>query len=282
MRIKLYKTILLTLLPLLTACYSEYVSMDYDIHHYPCRNESGDKIAFIVSKCAYRPAKGISRFPDGGTPKYLLEETSLFLLDTNSMDLKKITDFDDLIPLLGCHRSNWSTKLACFNDSIYCSISPVSDWEFYLRMAETSKDTQKIKITEEKYNQPLAFHHLKNEHKSITNSVFQQKYTKDKEISFSAIKKHLSEFPLSEMGLVIQKIYPKSDEAYIKETIFLKNKSRITRQAVMEQIISKLNKQHIKVLLREMDEYKNNLEGREKENYMRNSRVLYNEMKALL
>jgi hypothetical protein len=256
--------------------------MDYDIHHYPCRNESGDKIAFIVSKCAYRHAKGIARFPDGGTPKYLLEETSLYLLDTNSRDLDKLTDFQYLTELLGCHRSNWTTKLACSTDSIYCNISPVSNWEFYLRMAKTAKDSQKVKRIQEKYNHPLVFHSLMQKSKIINDTLFQQKYTKDREVNFSVLKRHLSVIPLSEMGLVIQEIYPKSDEAYIEETILLRNTSRLARQAVLEQIISKLNNQQIKALLREMNEYKKDLKGREKENYKRNSRALYNEMKALL
>jgi hypothetical protein len=149
-------------------------------------------------------------------------------------------------------------------------------------MAETARDSQKIKKLKGKYGEPLVFDLPKDKTSSINDSIFQENYTKDSKVSFSALKKHLAEVPLSEMGLVIKKIYPKTDQAYIEETIFLKNKSRITRQAVMEQIISKLNKKQIKSLLREMEEYKNKLEGREKEDFKRNSKVLYNEMKALL
>lgn len=68
----------------------------------------------------------------------------------------------------------------------------------------------------------------------------------------------LKQLPLSELGLVVQDIYPKTDKDYIKETIFLKNTSSLTRQAVIEQIISKLSKQKIKGLLREMEKYQNN------------------------
>mgnify|MGYP000415015252 CR=1 FL=1 len=249
---------------------------------YPRYSNTGDKIVFVVSKCAYRPAKGITRFPDGGTPKYLLEETSLYFLDTNSRSIKKLSDFEELTKLLGCHRSNWSTRLAISNDSVYCSISPVSDWDFYFKMAKTNRDSQNIKRIQKKYTQPLVFPNLGHKSKSINDTLFQQKYTKDREVSFSVLKRHLSEIHLSEMGLVIQEIYPKTEKAYIEETIFLKNTSRLARQAVLEQIISKLNKKQIKALLREMDEYKKNLEGREKENYKRNSKALYNEIKALL
>lgn len=271
------------LLFLITSCYSEYVTLKYSIHHYPCRNDDDNKIAFIVSKCAYKPAKGITSFPDGGMPEYLLEETSLFILQTENNHLKKIKNFSDLTNIIGCNRSSWSTSLAYTDSLIYCSISPISDWSLYLKTAKTAEDSQKIKNLKERYAKPFVFHEKTKEVSYVDSSVFQSVYQKEKETEFARVTDPLSEeIPLSELGLVIQDIYPKSDKNYIKETIFLENSSPVTRRAVVEQIISKLNKKQIRGLLSEMEEYKNSLEGYEKTKYERNIKDVYRRIEDLL
>jgi len=266
----------------MSACYSNYVSLSYDIHHTPCRKETGNQIAFVISKCAYRPAKGIARFPDGGSPKYLLEETSLYVLDTLSGQLKKMANFSDLSQLLGCHRSNWSTRLTFCDSIVYCKVSPVSDWTFYIRMATTAKDSQQIARLQDKYRLPLAISGAGKKTMQINDSVFNVAYTKEKEVSFSVLKRHLADVPLAKLGLNIREIYPKSPKAYIQETILLENPSPLSRQAVLEQIISKCSKNEIKQLLRKMKAYENSLQGLEKEQYKRKSKALYNKMEALL
>ena len=271
------------LLLLITSCYSEYVTLKYSIHHYPCWNHNGEKIAFIVSKCAYRPARGIARFPDGATPEYLLEETSLFVLQTENNHLKKIKDFKDLSKLLGCYRSSWSTSLAYTDSLIYCRISPTSKWSLYLKTAKNAEDSQKIKKLKERYAKPVVFHEKTKKISYVDSSEFQTVYQKEKETEFARVSNPLSEdIPLSELGLVIQDIYPKSDKDYIKETIFLENSSPVTRRAVIEQIISKLNKKQIRGLLQEIEEYKNSLEGYEKTKYERNIKDVYRRIEDLL
>ena len=266
----------------MSACYSNYVSLDYDIHHYPCRNEAGDQLAFVISKCAYRPAKGIARFPDGGSPKYLLEETTLYVLDTLSGQLKKIADFSDLSQLLGCHRSSWSTRVTFCDSIVCCMVSPVSDWTFYFKMATTARDSQQIAHLQDKYYLPLAFSIKTESPIQISDSVFNTAYNKEEEVSFSVLKRHLSKVPLTKLGLNIKEIYPKSEKAYIQEAIFLKNPSPLSRQAILEQIISTCSKNEINQLLRKMDAYENRLQGAEKERYKRKSKALYNKMQALL
>ena len=271
------------LLLLITSCYSEYVTLKYSIHHYPYLNENGKKIAFIVSKCAYKPARGIASFPDGGIPEYLLEETSLFVLNTKNNHLKKIKDFNDLSNILGCYRSSWKTSLAYKDSLIYCSVSPVSGWSQYLKAAQTAEDSQKIKNVKERYAKPVVFHEKTKKSCYVDSSIFQSVYQKEKETDFARVSDPLSEeIPLSEIGLVIQDIYPKSDKDYIKETIFLENSSPVTRRAVIEQIITKLNKKQIRGLLREIEEYENSLEGYEKTKYERNIEDVYRRIKDLL
>ncbi|NMB52909.1 MAG: hypothetical protein GX999_11315, partial [Bacteroidales bacterium] len=77
-------------------------------------------------------------------------------------------------------------------------------------------------------------------------------------------------------------IYPKSDREYIEETIYLRNPSSQTRRAVIEQIIAKLSKAEIELLLEKMDAYKNRLEGLKKTEYEFYSKDTYEQIKALL
>jgi plastocyanin len=236
----------------------------------------------MASKCAYRPAKGIARFPDGGTPDYLLEKTTLYIYDRQKHEVKKLVDFDDLSELLGCHRSSWESKLT-YTDSLVCyRVSPVMEWQWYMKEAETQQDSQRVSILREKYSRPFVFNPKTMKIAHTDSSSFVSAHQKAHEVDFTEFNHRLKEAPLSELGLVVQDLYPKSDEDYIQETIFLKNTSSLTRQAVIEQIISKLSKQKIKGLLRAMEAYKNNLEGLEKTEYEIHSEDVYKEIKALL
>jgi hypothetical protein len=272
----------LGVLLLLTSCYSEYLRLDYRLHHGACRNNENTRVAFIVSKCAYLPAKGIARFPDGGTPKYLLEETTLYIFDRENKEVKKLVDFNDLSELLGCYRSSWKSKLAYTDSLVYYSISPVMEWHWYIKEAETHKDSQRVYNLREKYARPFVFNERKMIPAHTDSSSFVSARQKYREVDFTELNNQLKELPLSEMGLVVKDIYPKSDKDYIKETIFLKNNSSLSRRAVIEQIIAKKSKQKIKGLLREMEEYKNRLEGSEKTTYEIHSEDVYEEIKALL
>ena len=91
----------------------------------------------------------------------------------------------------------------------------------------------------------------------------------------------LDDVPLSYLGLVIQDIYPKTDKQYVRETIYL-DIPATTRRAVVEQIISKMDKQEIKAILNKMDEYKISLEGLEKTEYEIYSKETYESIQELL
>lgn len=267
---------------LLTSCYSEYLHLDYSLHHGACRNDENTRVAFIVSKCAYRPAKGIARFPDGGIPEYLLEENTLYIFEREKNEVIQLMDFTDLSGLLGCYRSNWQSKLTYTDSLIYCSVSPVMEWKWYIKEADTRQDTLRLLNLKDKYSRPFVFSENAKTRTRTDSSSFASAYKEAHEVDFTELNNKLSEIPLSEIGLVIKDIYSKCDEDYIKETIYLKNPSSVSRRAVIEQIISKLSKKQIRVLLKKMNEYKNTLEGPEKTEYENHSEDTYERIKALL
>ncbi|MCK5105044.1 MAG: hypothetical protein KAR17_19610, partial [Cyclobacteriaceae bacterium] len=112
------------MLILLTSCYSDYVHLDYDVHHHAVWNDGHNKIAFVCSKHAYIKATGIAAFPDGGQSKVLLESIGLYLFDTTTNKLTQLVDFTDLTEVPGTYRTNWDNKLVFNNSKIYYSITP--------------------------------------------------------------------------------------------------------------------------------------------------------------
>ena len=66
---------------LFTSCYSNYLTIDYEVHWGAVWNDKHTKVAFVASKRAYRNAEGIAAFPDGGRSLYLLEDVGLYVFN---------------------------------------------------------------------------------------------------------------------------------------------------------------------------------------------------------
>ena len=267
------------------ACHSDYVSLDYDVHHGACWNNDHTRIAFIASKKAYLSATGLSRFPDGGIPDYLIEDMGLYVFNPETRQLTRLAEFNDLTRWLGTSHSLWKVKIA-FNDSLLCySVLPVTDWEFYLKHAKGPDDTLMMSDLKKKYEKTYSVHINTKKVAETDPALFQSAYQKSSEtnkIGLTALNKHLANIPLNEWGLVVQEIHPKSEEAYIEETRFLYNSSPETRRAVVEQIISKKSKAEIKAILKKMDDYKQSLKGLKKTEYEMYSEDTYKRIQNLL
>jgi len=95
------------------------------------------------------------------------------------------------------------------------------------------------------------------------------------------LKKKIAEIPIAEWGLNIQEIFPRSDNAYIKDFIY-KGGSGCTRNAIIEQIISKMSKQDVRKILNKMKEHGNSLDGYQKALYDHSSEESYRRINELL
>lgn len=267
------------------SCYSKYVSLEYMTHHGAQWNPDRTKIAFIASKYACRAAKGIARFPDGGTPKYLISNVALYIFDIRTRQLTEITEFKDLADRIGVHRTTWKTKIAFTDSMLFYNVLPVSDWDSYLSRARNEADSLSVHRLKEKYSQYYCYDLNTKSLSAVDSTLFFSvcnDLKKENQANLTDLNKQLSEIALADWGLLIQEIYPKSDRNYIKETIYLYNNSATSRRAVIEQIIAKLPKQEIQNILNKMDKYKNSLEGQERRDYEFYSKDMYERIKALL
>jgi hypothetical protein len=234
---------------LLISCHSNYIHLDYEMSKYPdpvYQHDDSSKIAFISTQEAYRRATGISAFPDGGQSNVIYNKTGLYIIDTENEKLIHLMEISST-PYLYT-----DTKLAFIGDFIYynCEI-------------DTSKsiDSTRVLSLKNKYVKCFSININTKEINQIDTVAFNALFQKSKfECSLTALSKELRKIPLAELGLVIQDIYPKSDKAYIEELIYAKSDGAVSNRAIIEQIISKLDKQEIEAILEEMDEHKNSLD----------------------
>ncbi len=268
---------------LLTGCsYSNYLHMNYQVHHSPVWNQDSTTLAFVLSTRAWLPAKGLSRFPDGGMPKNLYKEVALYSYDTIHKQLSKISTFPGLTELLGSHRSNWSSRLYFHNNRLYYQIAPLMDWQWYIKHANTEEEKREIENLETKYAQPFYYDQGTQSIEKSDTSTFQSIYVKPSKSPWHATKVALMKMPLSSIGLDVQTIYPKSDDAYIEETLLLQNPSPVTRRAVAEQIMTKQSKELIHSYISRIDKQIADLEGTEKLNYERRIEPIYQLLQGML
>ena len=279
------KLLLMCMVLILTSCHSRYVYLDYEVHPGPIWNNEHTCIVFVASKTAFRSATGIARFPDGGIPDYLLKNVGLYVFYPENRQLTQLVDFNDLTDLLGTARINWGCEIAFVDSVIYYRLLPTMKWDWYIEKAKTTADSLLICTLKEKYNRTYSFNINKKKVIEIDSSSFlalYQKCIEANKIDLTELNNKLSEVPLADWGLVVKEIYPKSDKDYITETIYRRNNSAMTRRAVVEQIIAKMNKQEIKDLLKKMDEYKNSLKGLKKMEFEIYSKNTYEKIQGLL
>lgn len=251
----------INLLLFITSCtYSEYLSLDYELNRNETWNNEHTEIAFIASKKAYRLPTGMTRFPDGGSPEYLIKEVGLYVLNPEKKQLTEIINFNDLVDVIGTSRNRWRVNLAFTDTFIYYNISPTTEWKFWIDWARTAEDSIQRCSMQKKYNKSYSVNIYNKKVVEIDSSFFSSiflEYPKTNWIKYSKVDSMLTEIQAADWGLIVQNIWPKSDKEYINETIYLHNSSEMTRQAVTEQIISKLNKEEIEKLLKKMDKHYN-------------------------
>ena len=256
----------------LVSCYSERLSLNYKIVHGAMWNEDHTQIAFFLSKKAYRSPKGIARFPDGGISKTIYSGSSLYVFNPDTEYLSEAIAFDS-IP------ASKIIKIAYSDSMIYYHF--IIDWDYRLYFAKTEADSQKIYRYQEKYARPFVFNEKTREIINVDTSTFSDVYNEENEVDYMTLHNQISEVPLSQLGLEIQEIYPKSDKDYINDFISTGG-NRLTNRAIAEQIISHLSEEEIRNLMKRLDDQKNKLDGFEREKFEFYSEYKYELLKGLL
>jgi len=279
------KMLTVTMAFLLTSCYSGYLSINYEVHSGAVWNDKHTNVAFVASKTAWRNVKDIARFPIGGRSLYLLEDVGLYIFDYENKLLDELISFNELAGCIGTNKTRWEVKLILTDTMVYYSVSPLLGWDREIEHPLIPEKSQLLASLKEKYKLPYAFNMFTKTETIIDSTVFNNLFAESKDAyscNLTSLNKQLAKIPLADWGLNPQEIYPKPDRKYIEETIYLRNTSSQTRRAVIEQIIAKLSKSEIELLLKKMDDYKNSLEGLKKTEFELYSKDSYEQIKALL
>ncbi len=85
---------------------------------------AGRRVVFFAFLQAHRPARGLAAFPDGGRPRVLHKNVSLYQLDLADGSLKRLYDFGPL-PLA---KSAWACRARYDGDSVRFGLEPVGGW----------------------------------------------------------------------------------------------------------------------------------------------------------
>ncbi len=273
------KILIVSMAFLFTSCYSEYLSIGYSVRSSAAVwNDKHTKVAFVASKQATRDTKGFfTTFFRGGSPLFLLEDVGLYVFDYENKLLEELVNLKDLASSISTYVSNVSylnVTLALTDTMVYYLVSPKFGWDWkYYHIPASIK---------EKYEQPYAFNMHTKTATTVDSTTFNNLVIKSEKCDPILLKKELAQIPLADWGLKLQELYPKSDRKYIIETIYLYNTSSKTRRAVVEQIIAKKSKAKIESILKEMDDYRNNLEEPWKTLHEIESKDIYEQIRALL
>ncbi len=97
---------------------------------------AGQRVLFFAFLQVHRPAKGLAAFPDGGRPKILYKNVSLYQMDLPEGTLKKLYDFGPL-PLA---KAAWNCRAFYEGDSVRFNLEPVSGWQQNLKWKRVDTD----------------------------------------------------------------------------------------------------------------------------------------------
>lgn len=242
----------------LTSCYSEWPVLHYSFHHNPVADITEENIYFFLSKSAWLPPKGLSRFPDGGRVKNLFQEVSLYHLQTEGPTLVKLGDFPEITALIGTNRLQWKTSLILTDSVLYYQALPTS----WAKEADSVRHTALHQKAVKWYGLDLRKHKIQ--------AYSQQKSDWDqrgKRIPMRQIDSLLQNIPASELGFELSLIQALPESKYIDALIYGKSLSSLGRKAVLEQYVSPLPPGRIQTLIRKMNRHKNQLQGLEQMKY---------------
>ena len=254
---------------LLCGCYQDsiHISEDYTGGRYGW--DSTD-IFFYKFISAWKPAAGLSAFPDGGTPKLLYKNVSFYRYDRQRVELNKVFDFNNL-PF---NKSRWLTSIIRNDSIITFAIHPVSGWETEITLDPTFKKYR------QKFGGFFEYNLNRNRTKHFSKPyVISPKNKQD--LSASQIKKITGNISYKQWGIDLSELGSKSNAGFIQDLITLEGNHNY-RKAVVEQIVSKLNAEEIKAIIEKMNAYRDQLSGLEQTEYEITAEETIDTLKKLL
>ncbi len=123
------KNILYFLVLLLTGCHTQNIHLTTKAFS-GSYNTYKNALVFFKEIHLWLPSSGIAVIPDGGIPKTLYKNTSLYHFQKQEKVLTKIYDFGNL----PYNYSRWKTKTSYGTNLIAFSITPIEGWREFIEI----------------------------------------------------------------------------------------------------------------------------------------------------
>lgn len=228
---------LMLIVLLLNSCYSDDINMITEAHQSAVYSPDSSVIYFVGYVRAWQAAKGLTAFPDGGKPKELYKNISLYSYDIKNIRLNRLMDCGDL-PF---NLSRWKVKIIPGESELSFSITPLQGWDQDMynesSMASIKLKYDKIfRVTDAGEIIPV------NSHLAEENI---------QKADLSTLYNYIRALPLASFGLVLKDIYPADEKQLLKDLVSLSN-TPMYRRAIIEQIIAGKDQDSIKKIYDKM------------------------------
>jgi hypothetical protein len=211
------------------------------------------QVVFVKFIEFYRPAKGISAFPDGGQPKMLYVNSSLYKLDSQSQELLLIYDFGSI----RAHSARLRTNVRFTDSSVIFKIAPAPEWKL-----ESKGPSRGVDSTMHNNSNDWLIYDLNTK---IIKRI--EEFDADKipyrKVSFEELSRLTSHFTMEDWGINLNEICPQTKRKRLKGIIQLKNNSDY-RDVIIDLLAPELSNKEIETTIKGINKYVDSKQGYER------------------
>lgn len=227
---------------LLSGCYGG-VKIISDFGRNATYSPDSTKIVFFKFLQVYKSAKGLWSLPDGGMPKVLYKNVSVYYLNLKTDELVRIFEYKGV----SSNRDSWNTKTFYTDTSIIFNIEPTIGWKSELKYSSTNIDT--LNYNRNKYW--FSFNHKTKKVTTIPPLTDELPFWP---ISFNELREHTNHFSLKDWGVDVYKVYPQSKRQMLRDISKLKHSNAYTIEMI-NQLAPKLTERDIKRTIKYINNY---------------------------
>jgi len=257
--------ILIFVILFFSACSSKYINIKTQYSKDIAMNKNNSAFTFIAINKIYRRPTGIATFPDGGKSTQEYFDVAVYYYDIKNKKLNRIVDLNNLTQLFPKDSAYFLTKFAFYNSMIYYKIPSAT--EYNIREAKKKRSNPKGEIDKavEYVSKIHAYNLTSKENLELVSLPSDIKWS---EYNYEQKKKlknsYLNKVPMSDWNIILKNIYPQSKRIYMEYIIQARKGSAL--EAIYEQIAPSFNREDIQYILKEMEDYKQDLYNEYKTN----------------
>lgn len=231
-----YVVVALILLSL-CGCYGDIHMVSNVGRNAVCNADTSELVFFKFIK-VFRPAKGLWALPDGGKPKVLSKNISLYHFNVKRQELFRVFNFGTLRG----NRDSWKTFTSISDSCIVFRITPTIGWDTELRYPKRGIDSS----TYNYFNSYFCYHFSSSSLERIPSFNDSVKLVR---LKVNEVESYTSNISALSWGVDIDSLYPQSKHRKLKDICKLKH-GQSFRLNMIEQMANELTESEIDKTIR--------------------------------